>query len=202
MFGSLVFLDGKKLFNMKKILSPLGFSQNFIFGMNAFVFGSPILFVIHNIFINEIPYYFEKYVFNDWSFLPSLTLLVLLDTITGGLGAYLTPIKSADGKVIGTEFSGIKLYKKLANKIFGITIYVVSIGILENTIIHGEANVLADIVDSGFYSVMMAFELASVLRNTYKIYPFEVIKLALEKLEVFYDKKNNKVNTNRDEADK
>lgn len=182
---------------MKDILKPLGFSQNFIFGMNSFLFGTPILFLIHNFFITEIPYYFQKYVFSDWSFLASLTLLVLLDTITGGLGAYLTPIKSVDGKILGSKFSGVLLYKKLANKTLAITIYVVSIGILKNTIIDGEANILAEIVDSGFYSVMMAFELASVLRNTYKIYPFEVIKLALAKLEVFYDKRKDKVDTER-----
>jgi len=179
---------------IKNYLRDHGFSQNHIYGIHAFLFGSPILFFIEKVLFCEIPYYFERYIFSDWSFLASLTLLVLLDTMTGGLGAFLTIKRNDKGERIGTEFSGITLYRKLSLKTFGISIYVVSIGILKNTIIDGEENLLADIVDSGFYSVMMAFELASVLRNAYKIYPFEIIKLALEKLEVFYDKRNNKVN--------
>lgn len=184
---------------IKNILLALGFPQKNIFGFHAFFYGTPLLLLLQKFFLKKLPIYFEQYVFNDWSFLPSLTLLVLLDTITGGLGAYLTPIKSADGKVIGTEFSEIKLYRKLASKTFAIMIYVVSIGILKNTVIDGEENIMASLVDSSFYSVMMAFELASVLRNTYKIYPFEIIKVALEKVEVFYDKKKDKVKTNREE---
>jgi hypothetical protein len=48
---------------------------------------------------------------------------------------------------------------------------------------------------------MIGFEFASILRNTYKIYPFEIIKIALGKLEVFYDKRADKVKTNKNETD-
>jgi hypothetical protein len=176
------------------LFKEVGLSQNQAYGAHMIIYGTPTLYVSRTFLLDDLPMYFQKYVFNDWPFLTSLLLLVFLDTITGGLAALIYRRWDIGAKKYVSEFSGRLMYKKLATKAFGITIYVLSIGVLKNTVIDGEENLLSDLVDSGFYSVMIGFELASVLRNTYKIYPFEIIKWALKKLEVFYDKQTDKVN--------
>jgi len=181
------------------LFAKLGIKQTTAFGIHMAMYGTPTLYFIQNYLLNDLPVHFQRYVFSDWPFLTSLTLLVLLDTIVGGIGALLNRVWNEEKQKFESEFSGRTLYKKLGTKTFGITVYVISIGILKNTVIDGEQNLLSDLVDSGFYSVMIGFELASILRNTYKIYPFDVLKWALAKLEVFYDKRTDRVKTNNEE---
>jgi len=69
----------------------------------------------------------------------------------------------------------------------------VCIGIVDNTLIAGKANWLEGMVDSGAFAVMISFEGASVLKNIYRIYPFEPIKLILKKLEIYYNKQQDKI---------
>jgi len=180
------------------LFSKIGLSQANAYAIHMLMYGTPTLLFFKRFILEDLPAQFEKYIFSDWPFLTSLTFLVLLDTITGGVGAWLNRVWSEEEQRFKTEFSGRTLYKKLGTKTFGITVYVISIGILKKTVIDGEENLMADLVDSGFYSVMIGFELASILKNTYKIYPFEVLKIALRKLEIFYDKRNDKVKTDND----
>jgi small basic protein len=172
-----------------------GISQSTAFGLHMFIYGTPILLVIKTFLLETIPEQFERYIFSDWAFLTSLTLIVFFDTISGGLAAFLNRKWDPEKEKITSEFSGITFYKKLGKKSIGIAIYVMAIGVIKKTIINGEENLLTDLVDAGFYSVMIGFEGASVLRNVYKIWPFEWIKWALAKLEVFYDKRQEKVKT-------
>lgn len=170
-----------------------GLSQQAAYGLHMLMYGTPTLLLIQEFLLDKLPKYFEKYIFNDWPFLGSLLVMVLLDTFSGGVAAWITTtVDETTGKKTRL-FSARVLYKKMTIKLFGITMYVVAIGTLKNAVIDGEENILADIVDAGFYAVMLGFEAASVLRNTYKIYPFETLKWALSKLEVFYDKKSDKV---------
>lgn len=175
------------------LFSKIGLSQATAYGIHMLMYGTPTLLFIKRYILEDLPTQFEKYIFSDWPFLTSLTFLVLLDTVTGGIAAWLNKSWNEKTSRFETEFSGRTLYKKLGTKTFGIMVYVISIGILKKTVIDGEENLMADLVDSGFYSVLIGFELASVLKNTYKIYPFEILKLALKKLEIFYDKRTDKV---------
>jgi uncharacterized membrane protein YiaA len=109
----------------------------------------------------------------------------VLDSLAGGLAAILK--KDVNGL---KQFSAVKFYTKMAKKLFGITIAVLCVGLLKNTIIGGEQNIMAKIVDAGFYSLMLSFEGASVLKNAYKVYPWEPIKFILKKLEIFNERKN------------
>jgi hypothetical protein len=185
-----------------KYFKKIGISQTNAFAIHMVMYGTPLLFFFKRLILCEMPFYFERYIFSDWPYLTSLALLVFLDTLSGGIGALITPRVDRSGKKIGREFSAIIFYEKLAKKFFGISVYVLVIGVLKNTVINGEQNLLYDIIDSGFYSLMIGFEGASVLRNAYKIYPFEVIKIALRRLEVFYDFQKDRVHTKKETKDK
>ena len=64
---------------------------------------------------------------------------------------------------------------------------------MDNALIAGKSNWLEGVVDAGAFAVMIAFEGASVLKNIYRIYPFEPIKFLLKKLEIYYNKNQDKV---------
>lgn len=149
------------------------------FGLHACLFGTPIFLFI------------DQFIFNDWSFAISLFILVILDTATGGIAS-----------VLNYQFSGQKFWMKLAKKLFALVVVLVCIGVLKKTQIAGSITYLANIVDAAAYSIMIAFEGASVLKNTYRIYPWEPIKIILEKLEYYYnEKKNNKIDENEQKSD-
>jgi len=153
---------------MQNIQDSLNISQKINLTILSVGYGAPILA------------FFELYIFKDWNFLVSIVLLVFLDSIVGGISAF-----------ISKEFSTKTLYKKLSIKIFAITIAIVVIGILKNAVIGGYNNVMSTWIDSSLYAIMLGFEGASVLKNCYKIYPWEPIKLILKKLDVYYKKKEN-----------
>ena len=122
--------------------------------------------------------FIEEYVFSDWDFLISLMLLVGLNTVVGSIAAS-----------IAGEFSAKLFYKKLGIKVFGIAIVLLGVGILKKAKIDGEENQLSDLLDAGFYALMGGLELLSLLKNAYKIYPWEVIKYAIESIQSYYFKK-------------
>lgn len=133
---------------------------------HSLIWGSPVML------------FFETFIFKDWSFLISVILLVCLDSMTGGISALLKG-----------DFSGVIFLKKLSMKLFALAVVIVCVGVVKNTVIGGSENFLASWVDSMLYSVLIGFEGTSVLKNLYKIYPFEPIRLLLEKFEVYYHKK-------------
>jgi len=175
-----------------KILEDIGLSKNQIFGAHVFLYGTPFLTALQvdtitlgDQFFQSPLAFFEARIFSDYDFLLGLLFLILLDSLAGGLAAILK--KNSTGL---RQFSAVLFYTKMAKKLFGITIAVLCVGLLKNTIINGEQNILAKIVDAGFYSLMLSFEGASVLKNAYKVYPWEPIKFILKKLEIFNDRKN------------
>lgn len=153
-----------------KLFASLGFSQKTAFGLHMLMYGTPITFL------------FQKYVFNDWDFLVSLMLLFFLDTLVGSIAAMIEGIFKP---TIGMKRFGLKL--------IGYTLTILCIGIMDNTLIGGRENWMEGIIDAGAYAVMIAFEGASVLKNIYRIYPFEPVKILLKKLEIYYNKQQNKV---------
>lgn len=153
-----------------KLFAAMGFSQKLSFGLHMAMYGTPVLM------------FFQKYVFNDWDFLISLMLLFFLDTAVGSLAAMVEGIFKP---TIGAKRFGLKL--------IGYTMTIICIGIMDNTLIAGRANWLEGVVDAGAFAIMIAFEGASVLKNIYRIYPFEPIKFLLKKLEIYYNKQQDKV---------
>jgi phage-related holin len=153
-----------------KLFAELGFSQKTAFGLHMAIYGTPIALI------------FERYVFNDWDFLISLLMLFFLDTVVGSIAAMVEGIFKP---TIGAKRFGLKL--------IGYTLTIICIGIMDNTLISGRANWLEGVVDAGAFAIMIAFEGASVLKNIYRIYPFEPIKFLLRKLEIYYNKQQDKI---------
>lgn len=152
------------------LFARIGLSQKTAFGLHMAIYGTPVLMI------------FEKYVFNDWNFLISLMMLFFLDTLVGSIAAM---VEGVFKPTIGV--------KKFGFKLIGYTMTVICIGIMDNALIAGQANWMEGIIDSGAFAVMIAFEGASVLKNVYRIYPFEPIKLLLRRLEIYYNKNQDKV---------
>lgn len=134
------------------------------------MYGTPVFYLV------------ERYIFNDWDFLISLMLLFFLDTVVGSTAAV---IEGVFRPTIGVKRFGLKL--------MGYTLTILCIGIMDNTLISGKASWLEGIIDAGAFAVMIAFEGASVLKNIYRIYPFEPIKVLLKKIEIYYNKQRDKV---------
>lgn len=155
-----------------KFFHEIGLSQKEAFAGHMLLYFTPML------------YLFEKYIFNDWDYLVSLMLLFFLDTFVGALAAVV------EGKfkpTIGLKGFGLKL--------IGYTLTIACIGIIDKTLIAGKANILEGVVDAGAFAIMISFEGASVLKNIYRIYPFKPIKIILSRLEIYYNKQKDRIET-------
>lgn len=190
-----------------KTLEEFGLSQKNIYCVHVLLYGTPILtllqvqtYTLFDEFMDSPFQMFENRVFHDYDFLFGLMFLVVMDSLAGGLVAWWDVDKDLNGGIVldkngrkQRRFSSTVFYEKMSKKLFGIAVAVLCIGILKNTVIAGEENIMAKIIDSGFYSIMLGFEGASVLKNCYRIYPWEPIKFILRKLEIFYNKKTDKI---------
>jgi len=166
------------------------------------MYGSPLLMYLQKpVFILEqSPFdFFHTRVFNDYDFLAGLLMAVLLDTLAGGIRAF-NEFETLEGVLIldskgkkKRKFSGRVFYEKMGKKLFGITVAVLCLGILKNTKIAGEHDFISGLASSGFYSVMLGFEIASVLKNAYGVYPWEPIKIALNRLDIFINRKTGEI---------
>jgi hypothetical protein len=185
----------------KKLLKKIGLNQHQVYGVRMLMYGTPLLMYmqIPNTWLVHSLKFFESRIFSDYDFLTGLLMLVMFDTLTGGIRAFKS-YKMTDGLVLKDikgrpvrQFSGMVFYEKMSKKLFGITIAVLCLGVLKNTKISGEEAYLQELVSSGFYSIMLGFEGASVLKNAYGVYPWEPIKIALQRLDIFINRKTNEV---------
>lgn len=144
-----------------KYLLSWGFDEKLTFGIHMAIYGTPIV------------YFIEKYIFNDWNFLISLFLMVMMDTLLGAIAA------AKEGK-----FSSKEGVKGFGIKVGSLAATLVCIGIIDNATIAGKGSILEGVIDAGAFAIMMAFEGISVLKNIYRIKKFEVIVWLLQKLDV------------------
>lgn len=134
-------------------------------------------------YLSPVLFFFEKYVFNDWDIFISVFLIFFVDTITDTIATLV-------------EQRRIRLTKELikfVSKFFAIVLTFLCIGIVDNALIGGNTNVLSGIIDATAFAVLLGFEVASTLKNIYRIYPWEPIKHLLAKLEVYYNKREDTV---------
>ena len=153
-----------------QFFAEIGVPQKLAFALHTLMYGTPAFYLV------------ERYVFNDWDFLISLMLLFFLDTLVGSVAAI---VEGVFKPTIGVRKFGLKL--------IGYTLTILCIGIMDNTLISGRANWLEGVIDAGAFAIMISFEGASVLKNVYRIYPFEPIKILLAKIEIYYNKQKDKV---------
>lgn len=154
-----------------KLFMSWGISEKLVFGLHMGIYGTQLL------------YFVEKYIFNDWDFLVSLTILIFLDTVFGSVRALkentFQPFKKG---IVG-----------VATKIVVLACTVAAIGVIDNSRIGGQSSWFEGYIDAGAFAIMLAFEGVSVLKNLYFIKPTPIIGWLLKKLDLLtYIEKDNK----------
>lgn len=129
---------------------------------------------------------FEQYVFNDWDFAISVSVLVVIDTVTGFWKGY-------QNKCI-SSYRFRDVIKKVA--LYFLLMVVGNVG--SSYTVNGELNVILRIFDNLIYGLIMITELLSILENMAELgVPIPVwIKKRLRafteegKLDIFENQKN------------
>lgn len=153
-----------------KLFISWGVPEKLIFGVHMGIYGTQLL------------YFIEKYIFNDWDFLVSLSLLVVFDTVLG--------IKIALNQGVFKVKKGLNGF---ATKVIVLACTIASIGIIDNSKIGGQTSWFEGYIDAGAFAIMLGFEGISVLRNLYILKPTPLIEQMLQKLDLLI--KNSKDKT-------
>lgn len=153
-----------------KLFMSWGISEKLVFGLHMGIYGTNLL------------YFVEKYIFNDWDFLVSLSILVLLDTIFGSIKAVKEGVFKA-----GKGLSGFAL------KVIILACTIAAIGVIDNSTIAGESSWFNGYIDAGAFAIMLGFEGVSFLKNLYYLKPMPIIGWLLKKLDLLtYIEKDEK----------
>lgn len=153
-----------------KLFMSWGISEKLVFGFHMGIYGTQLL------------YFVERYIFNDWDFLVSLSLLVLFDTCLGAVRAVKERRFSVRTGMVGFGL-----------KVVILACTIVAIGVIDNSRIAGDSSWFKGYIDAGAFAIMLGFEGVSVLRNLYSLKPMPVIEWLLKKLDLLtYIKKDEK----------
>jgi hypothetical protein len=128
--------------------------------------------IIKGFALGPIMYFIERFIWNDWDFLTTLVLLILCDGLVMGIRSLLDH-----------KYLIMHAFRDFAMKTLALTLTVLCTGLLDNAVIKGEASLLIEIVNSGFYAVLLLFVAISILKNIYGIYPLDFINDLLNKLD-------------------
>lgn len=114
--------------------------------------------------------FIETYVFNDWDILISVSILMFTDTLFGVIASIKNSVFSAT--------RGMSLFLGKLATMAGILVCLGTIALSTA----GDSILFGDVVKNGCYSVLIAFEGMSVLKNIYKVKQVSAIKTILEKI--------------------
>lgn len=119
--------------------------------------------------------FIERYLFNDWHFLGSLCVLIMVDTIFGVQRNWVA--HSISSRAFSRLFTKASIYLGLLVMTHQLTTYQV----------HGEVNGVFGWFDTFIYSCMMAREAVSILEHMACIAPQLVPKGLLKRLALISD---------------
>jgi hypothetical protein len=128
--------------------------------------------VIKGFALGPIIYFIERFIWNDWDFLTTLVLLILCDGMVMAIRSLLD-----------RKYEIIHAFRDFAMKTLALTLTVLCTGLLDNAVIKGEASLFIEIVNSGFYAVLLLFVGISILKNIYGIYPLDFINDLLNRID-------------------
>lgn len=155
------------------------FQDNLLIAAKAFVLG-PII------------YFIEQYVFNDWSFLISIVLLLFVD-------GFIMTVRGLTER----DYKMEKAFREFASKTFATVFTIMCISIVDLALIRGETNMIIEWVNGGFYAVLLTFFMVSILKNLYHIFPLDFISDILDKVDKWKGKPNdNGINVKKNDTDK
>lgn len=125
-------------------------------------------------------YYVEKYIFNDWSLLVSLGMLVVLDTFFGIWKA----LKKRDVEKEGFTKKG---FSKIIPKLAIYAGWLILMGVLEKASVLGKQNIVMDWIHTGAVSILLMREAISVGENLLAIRPDGKLKKLVDRMNKFFD---------------
>lgn len=112
----------------------------------------------------------ERYIFNDWDVLISVSILMFTDTVFGLVASIKNSTFSAT--------KGMTMFLIKLATMAGILMCLGTIALSTS----GDSILFGDVVKNGCYSVLIVFEGMSVLKNIYKVKQISAIKTILEKI--------------------
>lgn len=112
----------------------------------------------------------ERYVFNDWDVLISVSVLMFIDTVFGLMASIKNSTFSAS--------KGLYMFLVKLATMAGILICLGTITLSTS----GDHILFGDVIKNGCYSVLIVFEGMSVLKNIYKVKRVPAIRTILEKV--------------------
>jgi phage-related holin len=141
--------------------------------MNLFLETKFKLMLMLSIPLSFITQLFETYVFDDWQFFASLSVLVALDTLTGIVVHFRKKDLSSSA------------FARLFTKVLIYACVLILTHSLKQFTVDGQTNVVFSWIDSVMYSAIMAREAISILENIGEIQPGIVPKWILVRLKKF-----------------
>lgn len=115
----------------------------------------------------------NKYLYDDWSFLISLVILISVDTALGFFKAWRNKVVSSKG------------FSDIITKLFLYSMTLITVHVLMNFTIKGKHPVLVGYVDDFVFTSLMLREAISIFENIALINPKIVPSWLLKKLKSF-----------------
>ena len=142
--------------------------------MYNWTIGDKLVIAFKAFLFGPIIYFIESYVFNDWNFLITVVLLLFLDALVLSIMALLI-----------RDYKIEEAFRSFLLKSLAISLTIIVISIIDLSFIRGEKPLAIQWVNMGFYAVLLTFIGISILKNIYRIYPWDAIKYLLDKLDKF-----------------
>ena len=139
-------------------------------------FQSKILFASKSIVFTPVIWFIETFIWSDWNLLITIVLLLLLD-------ASALLIRS----LVNAGYSITDAMRNFGVKTLSISLVIFGIGVFDSATIRGNSIDILELVNYGFYTMLLTFLFISLLTNIYKIYPLEIIKKLIEKLNKIFE---------------
>lgn len=130
-----------------------------------------LIFAFKSVVFTPVIFFIEKYIWNDWNLLITVVLFVLGDALALLIRA-----------IADKDFTLNQAFSSFGLKTISVSFVVFGIGVFDQATIKGNHLEMVEMINTGFYTMILAFLFISLLTNTYKIYPWEPIKKILEKI--------------------
>jgi hypothetical protein len=140
-------------------------------------FGAKLYFALKFTIFTPLIYFIEKFIWNDWNLLITVILFIFLD-------AFALLLRSLTDK----SFSFNTAFKSFGLKTSSISLVIFGIGVFDQAMIKGQPIEVLEMINYGFYTMILGFMFISFLTNIYHIYPWPPIKKILDKMNNWFEK--------------
>ena len=134
------------------------------------------IFSFKSLVFTPIVWFIEQYIWSDWNLLITIILLLFLDGSALCLRA-----------ILNKSYTIAEAMRNFGVKTLSIALVVFAIGVFDSATVKGNQIQVLELINYGFYTMLLAFLFISLLTNIYKIYPLEFIKKMIDKLNRLFE---------------